>query len=93
MGRIVCVAGSHPVMRNGVQVGRAFVASHGIDEETQQSVPLPREHPAKLGARFDRFVGAWVLDSNSASNSASNSDSGSDSSGQTLRSPRFRGAP
>jgi hypothetical protein len=63
MGRIICVAGTYPVMRGNVEVGREFVVSHGIDEDTLQDVPLQQVHPSKLGAVFDRQLQEWVLES------------------------------
>jgi hypothetical protein len=62
MGRIVCVASNFPIIRNGREIGREFVTSHGIDEDTLQDVVLPNEHPAKLGAIFDRELGEWVIE-------------------------------
>ncbi len=62
MGRIICVASNFPIIRNGVEVGREFVTSHGIDEDTLQDVVLQNVHPTKLGATFDRELGEWVIE-------------------------------
>ena len=63
MGRIICITGHFDTHdRRGVKVGTEFVVSHGIDEDTGRSVVLPSEHPAKLGAKFDRELMEWVLE-------------------------------
>jgi hypothetical protein len=64
MSRIFVVTGSFPVYdRRGRPTGqREFVVSHGIDEDTGRNVILPSEHPAKLGALWDRETNEWVLE-------------------------------
>ena len=60
---IVVIAGKFPVCdRTGQPTGRyEFVASHGIDYATGQSVVLPGEHPQALGAVMHEQLNEWVL--------------------------------
>lgn len=60
---IIVITGMFPVYdRNGIGTGeKEFTASHGIDYDTGQTVILPCEHPAKLGAEYDDKLGEWIL--------------------------------
>ena len=44
------------------RTGREIViASHGIDEESGNAVPLPNVRPEELGATFDPELGEYVV--------------------------------
>lgn len=59
---IILVCGVFDVYRNGRRTGeQEFVVSHGIQEHTGKHVILPSEHPAKLGAVYDRTIMEWVI--------------------------------
>lgn len=58
---IILVCGNFPIYERGVKVGSEFVASHGVDSITLENVVVPQEHPERLGAKFDRNIGEWVL--------------------------------
>lgn len=63
MGRVICITGTFEVCRQGVPTGQTeFSVSHGVDEDTGRTVILPTEHPARLGARFDKKLHEWVLE-------------------------------
>jgi hypothetical protein len=63
MSRVICITGTFDVLKRGVPTGaKEFVVSHGINEETGRTVILPTEHPAQLGAKFDRQLHEWVLE-------------------------------
>lgn len=63
MGRIICVTGIFDVYKDGIPTGeKEFVVSHGVCEATGRGVVLQSEHPAKLGAKFDKTLGAWVIE-------------------------------
>lgn len=61
---IICVTGMFDMYdRHGIPTGhKELLVSHGIDMNTDKTVILPCEHPAKIGARFDGELGEWVLD-------------------------------
>lgn len=63
MSRIVLITNDVAVMgSDGYPTGRTrFLAVRGYDEETGQSVSVPREHPRDLGAEFDEDISRWVL--------------------------------
>lgn len=59
---VVCVTGTFPIIHRGIDTGqKEFVVSHGIDMDTGRNVILPSEHPAKLGARYDKDLMEWVI--------------------------------
>jgi hypothetical protein len=63
MGRIICITGNFPIIKNGyITQLTEFVVSHGVDEDTFENVCLPCEHPKNLGAKFDQNIGEWVLE-------------------------------
>lgn len=39
-----------------------LIASHGVDMSFGQTVCLPSEHPALLGAKHDPKRGGWILE-------------------------------
>ena len=57
---IVCITGTFDVYKGAIKVGKEFVVSHGIDE-FGNTVILPSEHPAKLGAVFNNQLGEYVI--------------------------------
>jgi len=38
-----------------------LVTSHGINEDTYQSVITSQDHPALLGAYYDGDIGEWTI--------------------------------
>lgn len=64
MARVICIAGNYPKYDDyGLPSGDdEFVVSHGIDEDSGCTVPLPWQHPQELGAKFDAQLHEWVLD-------------------------------
>ena len=58
---IILVCGNFPKYERGIKVGEEFVASHGIDPVTLETVVVSCEHPTKLGATFSETFGEWVL--------------------------------
>ncbi|EPJ4168908.1 hypothetical protein ACV8SR_01145 [Citrobacter freundii] len=39
----------------------SLVASHGVDRITGKQIILPPEHPADIGAKFDKDLQSWVI--------------------------------
>ena len=58
---IVLVCGKFAIYERGIKVGEEFVASHGVNPDTMETVIVPCEHPVALGAKFDEALGEWVL--------------------------------
>lgn len=54
MARIILITCSDP------ETGKLIV-DYGLNENTLAGVPLPCEHPSKLGAHIDWDIGEWVL--------------------------------
>lgn len=58
---IILVCGKFAKYERGIKVGEEFVASHGVNPDTMETVIVQCEHPERLGAKFDRNIGEWVL--------------------------------
>lgn len=58
---IILITGWFPTYDTwGIENGKEFVASHGVDEEGN-SVVVTNEHPRNLGAVLDKELGEWVI--------------------------------
>lgn len=60
---ILLITGNFPIYDNfGIDTGETeFVVSHGVNYYTGVVVILPCEHPATLGAYYDRTFGEWII--------------------------------
>lgn len=64
MNRVILVTGDFPKYdRFGIYTGETeFVVSHGINEDTGESVILPNDPPRTFpGAYYNGDIGEWVL--------------------------------
>ena len=58
---IILVCGKFAKYKRGIKVGEEFVASHGINPDTMETVIVPCEHPVDLGAKCNETLGEVVL--------------------------------
>lgn len=59
MARTICIVENETDQKTG---RKQLVVSHGIDEETLRSIPMPQVHPAELGAKYDLSIGEYVIE-------------------------------
>lgn len=59
MARTICIVETETCPRTGI---RRLVVSHGIDEETLRSIPMPQVPPSELGAKYDIQLGEYVIE-------------------------------
>jgi len=63
MARIILITGTFRAKdSDGYQTGRKeFVVDHAFNEDTDEPVIVPCEHPRNLGGIFDPQLGEWVI--------------------------------
>jgi len=62
MAKIILITDWFPTYdHNGIENGKEFVVSHGMDE-FGNAVCVTNEHPITLGAKMDKDLGLWVIE-------------------------------
>ena len=63
MNRIILITGTFPTYdKMGIKNGEEFVVSHGIDEDTGDTIIMDGRHPRNIsGSFYDKEIMEWVI--------------------------------